>query len=111
MPGDDIYDDFVPDDLIAQSDAADSADENSEDWSGVSQPPAGPSTAATPDNAQSAKRKRRIKEKERKAKVYLCNAASLTSYRYSTALCRSSALPNLPLITACPRQLAQCLRV
>ena len=70
--GDDLEDDFVPDDLVALSDEEDLP--NTEDIGGLLSADEDDAGAAQPSPAQSAaalekKRKRRAKEKERKAKV------------------------------------------
>ncbi|KAI9064212.1 hypothetical protein FKP32DRAFT_609975 [Trametes sanguinea] len=72
--GDDLEDDFVPDDLVALSDEEEDLP-NTEDISGLLSADEDGDTPAQPNAAQSAaalekKRKRRAKEKERKAKVY-----------------------------------------
>ena len=70
--GDDLEDDFVPDDLVALSGEEDLP--NAEDIGGLLSADEDDAGAAQPSPAQSAaalekKRKRRAKEKERKAKV------------------------------------------
>jgi protein CMS1 len=86
MAGDDLVDDFVPDDLVALSDVEDDVE-----WSTEDSPPSNdapePSTSATTD-VTLKKRKRRQKEKEKKAKVsHSLFCVSLVTY--STLHCCS----------------------
>ena len=76
--GDDLEDDFVPDDLVALSDEEDDVPETEDIGDLLSADEAGPS-ASQPGQSTSAaalekKRKRRAKEKERKAKVIVLYA-------------------------------------
>lgn len=64
--GDDLDDDFVPDDLVAMSEDDDLGDDV-EGLLSADEGEAGPSHAS--QDATDKKRKRRQKEKERKAKV------------------------------------------
>ena len=70
--GDDLEDDFVPDDLVAMSDEDDLAEtEDIEELLSVDEDGGedGQSSQAQSAAAAEKKRKRRAKEKERKAKV------------------------------------------
>lgn len=66
MAGDDLGDDFVPDELIALSDGEATADEGV----GIEEDEKKDTVPAATEAARAAKRKRRLKEKERMAKVY-----------------------------------------
>ena len=67
MAGDDIQDDFIPDNFVALSDNEQSDLESLENENQA------PNTSTTV-TATAAKRKRRLKEKERKAKVNYRNS-------------------------------------
>lgn len=75
--GDDLDDDFVPDDLVALSDAEDEEAGHSADGEDVeallSADEGSPQPSTSDLAAAEKKRKRRAKEKERKAKV--CNSS------------------------------------
>ena len=71
--GDDLDDDFVPDDLVALSDAEDEEAVHSADGEDIAALLSADEGNAAPSTSQAAvekKRKRRAKEKERKAKVH-----------------------------------------
>lgn len=91
--GDDLDDDFVPDDLVALSDPEDEGAAHSADGEDVGALLSADEDNAAPSTSQAAldkKRKRRAKEKERKAKVLsvvtVCMRNSLRC-----ALCRSGS--------------------
>ena len=69
--GDDLEDDFVPDDLVAMSEEEDlpETEEIGELLSAEEDGGAGQSSQALSDAAAEKKRKRRAKEKERKVKA------------------------------------------
>jgi hypothetical protein len=70
MAGDELFDDFVPDEIVALSDDEQhELESDANDQLGPSNPP----IAATESTAAAAKRKRRLKERERKAKVNIAD--------------------------------------
>lgn len=69
--GDDLDDDFVPDDLVALSDDENDIQELlSADEDAVEDPNANPEKIVKSEEVMAKKRKQRGKEKERKAKVF-----------------------------------------
>ena len=74
MPGDDLQDDFVLDDLVALSDNEDGL-ESGQDEEPQSQALTSSANERTETEVNSAKRKRRLKEKERRAKVSMHRGA------------------------------------
>jgi len=64
MAGDDLVDDFLPDDIVALSDGEHDPETDPEEQNASANPPATSAVSAT----TAAKRKRRLKERERKAK-------------------------------------------
>lgn len=102
--GDDLDDDFVPDDLVALSDPEDEEAAHPADGEDVGALLSADEDNAAPSTSQAdpeKKRKRRAKEKERKAKVRSAVTVCIRSSR-KRALCRSGSWSKTQVMSPRP---------
>lgn len=113
--GDDLDDDFVPDDLVALSGEDDdgASVEDGRDYLSAEEETQNPSGSGTTPTDGDKKRKRKEKDKERKAKVgleLLCFASPLTRPRQKRKLIEAKGEEEPPSIAAqSPARLAEYL--